>query len=62
MESKARIREEARRDGVKALMLVNHIANMLDGTEWNADTCNTIAELLRDNGFTIGEPREETEQ
>jgi hypothetical protein len=42
-----------------AYQIVTDIANMLDGTEWNADTCNDIANLLRDNGFTIGEPREE---
>lgn len=33
------------------------IAEILDGREWSADTLDAIAAVLREAGFTVGEPR-----
>jgi hypothetical protein len=42
------------------LIEVGHtIANRLNGGEWNADTLDDIATILRNAGFTITEPNSE---
>ncbi len=43
-----------------AANVLSAIAHHLDGKEWNADTCNQVAAILRANGYVIREPNERT--
>jgi hypothetical protein len=37
------------------LTVVRLIANLLNGSEWSADTADQIADLLRTAGYTIAD-------
>lgn len=39
--------------------LLTHIASSLSGQEWNADTCDDVARILRDAGIPIADLGEE---
>lgn len=45
-------REEVQRD----LEALNDIHSLLDGTEWDSDTLEQIADILRETGREIREP------
>lgn len=47
----------ARRAALDAQAL-EAIADILSGTEWDADTCDAIAQRVRLAGYTINEPEE----
>jgi hypothetical protein len=38
---------------------MSQIAKLLDGREWDASTLDEVAEIVRDAGWTVGEPRDD---
>lgn len=46
------------REGEAMRNALDAIATLMDGQEWNADTLDAIAEILRGEGYAIREPEE----
>lgn len=45
----------------EAQQVLAFIARELDGRDWNADTIDRIASILRDCGYLIRDPYQETD-
>lgn len=51
---------KARRAGAAAARsTLDAIAEALDGKEWNAETLEQVASILRDAGYALREPKED---
>ena len=46
---------QACNDHEKHTRLLSSIQHMMSGTEWNADTLESIAEVMREAGYAIGD-------
>ena len=44
------------------MTILDRIAARLDGHEWNADTCNDIAAILREHGYQIADVDDQGER
>ncbi len=43
-------------EGINEAAVLEAIVEELDGKEWDADTCENIATILTNAGYTINEP------
>lgn len=55
LEERRAMHEETKREHADDRRTLDRIATLLDGAEWNSETCSEVADVIRSTGRRVGE-------